>query len=116
MKKTILASVLLVATATTAHAEGTGGLMSSIKPDASLEYAVDAKKWSGDMGVTASVFGLSIRPALDFSYKNGDSMTFDGAEIKGTMPLSQGLSAYSKLNLTNKFKYSDVTVGVAFSF
>jgi hypothetical protein len=114
MKKTILASVLLVATATTAHAEG--GIMSSIKPDASLEYAFEASKWSGDMGVSAGVFGITIRPALDFSYKNGDSMTFDGAEIKGTMPLSQGLSAYSKLNLTNKFKYSDVTVGVAFSF
>jgi len=114
MKKIILASALVVATATAAHAEG--GLMSSIKPDASLEYAFDASKWSGDMGVTASVYGLSIRPALDFSYKNGDSMTFDGAEIKGTMPLSQGLSAYSTLSLTNKFKYNDVSVGVAFSF
>jgi len=114
MKKTILASALVVATATAAHAEG--GLMSSIKPDASLEYAMEAEKWSGDMGVTASVFGLSVRPALDFSYKNGDSMTFDGAEIKGTMPLSTGLSAYSTLNLTNKFKYNDITVGVAFSF
>ena len=114
MKKTILASALVVATATAAHAEG--GLMSSIKPDASLEYALEAKKWSGDVGVTANLFGVSVRPAADWSYSSGNALAVDGFSVKGTMPLAGGMSAYSKLSMTNKMKYSDVTFGVAFSF
>jgi len=90
--------------------------MSSIKPDASVEYALEAKKWSGDVGVTANLFGVSVRPAADWSYSSGNSLAVDGFSVKGTMPLAGGLSAYSKLSMTSKFKYSDVTLGVAFSF
>jgi hypothetical protein len=114
MKKLIIASALVAFSSTAAFAEG--GLLSSIKPDASLEYAFAAKKWSGDVGVTAAVAGVSIRPAADFSYSSGNSVALDGFSVKGTMPISSSLSAYSKLSMTNKMKYSDVTLGVAFSF
>jgi hypothetical protein len=114
MKSLILASALVAVTAVSAHAEG--GIMSSIKPDASVEYAVKAKTWSGDVGVTASIMGISIRPAMDWSYSSGNSIAISGSSIKGTMPLMSGVSAYSKLSLTNGFKYDDVSVGVAFSF
>ena len=114
MKKLLLASALVAFSSTAAFAEG--GPLSSIKPDASLEYAFEAKKWSGDVGVTAAVAGISIRPAADFSYSSGSSVSLDGFSVKGTMPLRAGMSAYSKLSMTNKMKYSDVTLGVAFSF
>ena len=114
MKKILLASALIAFSSTAAFAEG--GPLSSIKPDASLEYAFKAKKWSGDVGITAAVAGITIRPAADFSYSSGNSIAVDGFSVKGTMPISAGLSGYSKLSMTNKMKYSDVTVGVAFSF
>ena len=114
MKKLLLASALVAFSSTAAFAEG--GPLSSIKPDASLEYAFAAKKWSGDVGVTAAVAGVSIRPAADFSYTSGSAVALDGFSVKGTMPLRAGMSAYSKLSMTNKMKYSDVTLGVAFSF
>ena len=115
MKSLILASAIVAVTAISAHAEG-GGLLSSIKPVASVEYAVKAKAWSGDVGVTASIMGITVRPAMDWSYSSGNSIAISGSSIKGTMPISGGLSAYSKLSLTNKFKYDDVTIGMAFSF
>ena len=93
MKKLIIASALVAFSSTAAFAEG--GLMSSIKPDASLEYAFAAKKWSGDVGVTAAVYGISVRPAADFSYTSGSAVALDGFSVKGTMPISTSLSAYS---------------------
>jgi len=114
MKNLLLASALVAFSGAAAYAEG--GPLSSIKPDASLEYALEAKKWSGDLGVTANLFGVSVRPAADFSYSSGNAVALDGFNVKGTMPLAGGLSAYSKLSMTNKMKYSDVTLGVAFSF
>jgi hypothetical protein len=114
MKNLLLATALVAVSSTAAFAEG--GLLSSISPDASVEYAVDAKTWSGDVGVTTTFAGITIRPAADFSYSSGNSLAIDSYSVKGTMPLSSGLSAYSKLSMTNKMKYSEVTVGVAFSF
>ena len=114
MKNLLLASALVAFSSTAAFAEG--GALSSIKPDASVEYALEAKKWSGDVGVTANLFGVSVRPAADWSYSSGNSLAVDAFSVKGTMPLAGGLSAYSKLSMTSKFKYSDVTLGVAFSF
>ena len=114
MKNLLLASALVAFSSTAAFAEG--GPLSSIKPDASVEYALEAKKWSGDVGVTANLFGVSVRPAADWSYSSGNALAVDGFSVKGTMPLAGGLSAYSKLSMTSKFKYSDVTLGVAFSF
>lgn len=114
MKSLILASAIVAVTAISAHAEG--GLMSSIKPDASIEYAVKSKAWAGDVGVTATVAGLTIRPAMDWAYSSGNSIAISGSSVKATMPLAGGMTAYSELSLTSKFKYSDVTIGMAFSF
>lgn len=115
MKSLILASALVVAS-TAAQAEGVGGIMSSLKPDASVEYAFNSKAWAGDVGMTASLGSISVRPAMDWTYSSGNSIAISGSSVKATMPIAGGLSAYSKLSLTSKFKYSDVTVGVAFSF
>lgn len=115
MKSLILASALVVAS-TAAQAEGVGGIMSSLKPDASVEYAFKSKAWAGDVGMSASLAGITVRPAMDWSYSSGNSIAISGSSVKATMPIAGGLSAYSKLSLTSKFKYSDVTVGVAFSF
>ena len=114
MKNLLLASALVAFSSTAAFAEG--GLLSSIKPDASVEYAFAAKKWSGDVGVSAGIAGITVRPAADWSYSSGNSIAIDAFSVKGTMPISGSLSAYSKLSMTNKMKYSDVTVGMAFSF
>jgi len=114
MKNLLLASALVAFSSTAAFAEG--GPLSSIKPDASVEYAFNAKKWSGDVGMTAAVAGISIRPAADWSYSSGNALAVDGFSVKGTMPLAGGLSAYSKLSMSSKFKYSDVTLAVAFIF
>ena len=113
MKTLIIAGTLVTLLGVSANAEA---VSSSIIPDASVEYAFNAKKWSGDVGMTAAVAGISIRPAADWSYSSGNALAVDGFSVKGTMPLAGGLSAYSKLSMTSKFKYSDVTLGVAFSF
>ena len=40
--------------------------------------------------------------AADFSYASGSAVALDGFNVKGTMPLAGGMSAYSKLSMTNK--------------
>ena len=118
MRNLFIAGVIVTLTAMSAQAEGVvrGGLLSMIKPDASVEYGIKTKKWSGDLGVTPNVSRLSIRPALDWGYASGDSFSVSGASVKSTMALSNSLSAYSELSLDKDFKYSDLSIGVAITF
>ncbi len=118
MKRLFLAGAIVAVTAVSAQAEGVikRGIMSMIKPDASVEYGFKSKKWSGDVGVTANVSRLSIRPAIDWNYASGDSFSISGASVKSTMAISNSLSAYSKLSLDSDFKYSDISVGVSIAF
>ncbi len=48
MKKLFLAGAIVAVTAVSAQAEGVikSGIMSMIKPDASIEYGFKSKKWS----------------------------------------------------------------------
>ena len=98
MRKLIIAGVIAVATASAAQSEGimNGGIMSMIKPDASVEYGIKTKKWSGDV--------------------SGDSIAISGASVKSTLAISNSLSAYSKLSLDKDFKYTDLSIGVAIAF
>ena len=118
MKNLFIAGVIVTLTAMSAQAEGVvrGGLLSMIKPDASIEYGIKTKKWSGDVGVTANLSRLSVRPALDWGYASGGSFAIAGASVKSTMAISKSLSAYSKLSLDKDFKYSDLSIGVAIAF
>ncbi len=118
MRKLFIAGVIIALSSAYAQAEGVAkrNILSLIKPDASVEYGLKTKKWSGDIGVTASVSRLSIRPSLDWGYSSGDSFAISGASVKSTMALSDKLSAYSKLSLDKDFKYSDLSVGVAITF
>ena len=114
MKNLILASAIVALSAVSVQAEG--GLMSLIKPDASLQYGFKTKKWSGDMGATATLGRVSIRPALDWSYSSSTSIGVDGASVKSTMPFGSKLSAFSKLSLDGSFKYEDLAIGIELSF
>ena len=119
MKKLFLAGTIVILTAGFASAEGlipSGGIMSMLKSDASVEYGVKSKGWSGDLGATATLGRLSIRPALDWTYPSGGKIGLSSASIKSTLSLSKNLSAYSKLSLDGKFKYEDLSLGMAISF
>lgn len=118
MKNLFLAGAIVTLTAMSAQAEGVirSGIMSMLKPDASVEYGFKTKKWSGDVGVTANISRLSVRPAIDWGYASGDSFSISGASVKSTMAISNSLSAYSELSLDSDFKYSDISVGVSISF
>ena len=118
MKKLFLAGAIVTLTAMSAQAEEgiRGGIMSMLKPDASVEYGFKSKKWSGDVGVTASISRLSVRPSIDWAYASGDSISVSGASVKSTMAISKNLSAYSELSLDSDFKYSDISVGVSIAF
>jgi len=118
MRKLFLAGTIVALSAASVQAEGVikSGIMSMFKPDASVEYGIKTKKWSGDVGVTANLSRLSIRPALDWGYASGGSFAIAGASVKSTMAISKSLSAYSKLSLDKDFKYSDLSIGVAIAF
>jgi len=118
MRKLFIAGVIIALSSAYAQAEGVArsSIMSLIKPGASVEYGFKTKKWSGDVGVTANVSRLSIRPALDWGYSSSDSFNISGASVKSTMTISDNLSAYSELSLDKDFKYSDLSVGVAITF
>ena len=117
MRNLFIAGTIVALTATAAQAESvsSGGIMSMIKPDTSIEYGIKTKKWSGDVGATASLGRISIRPALDWSYSSS-SFSLDSASVKSTIPLLSGLSTYSKLSLDGDFKYSDLSIGLAYTF
>ena len=118
MRNLFIAGTIVVLSTMAAQAEGvsSGGIMSMIKPDTSIEYGFKTKKWSGDVGVTATLGRISIRPALDWSYSSSSSLGIDGVSVKSTVPLLSGLSTYSKLSLDGDFKYTDLSVGLAYTF
>ena len=66
MKSLILASALVVAS-TAAQAEGVSGIVGTLKPDATVEYAFNSKAWSGDVGVSGTLAGITVRPSMDWS-------------------------------------------------
>jgi len=119
MRKLFLAGTIVALTAGFASAEGLAkrsGILSMLKPDASVEYGIKSKGWKGDLGATVSMSRLSVRPSLDWAYPSGGSFGVAGASVKSTLSLSDNLSAYSKLSLDGDFKYSDLSVGVAIGF
>ena len=118
MRNLFIAGTIVVLSTMAAQAEGvsSGGIMSMIKPDTSIEYGFKTKKWSGDVGATATLGRISIRPALDWSYSSSSSLGIDGVSVKSTVPLLRGISTYSKLSLDGDFKYTDLSVGLAYTF
>ena len=118
MRKLFLAGVIIAISSTSVSSEGVvkGGIMSLIKPDTSVEYGFKTKKWSGDVGATATLGRVSIRPAVDWSYTSGSSIGISGASVKSIVPLMGGLSTYSKLSLDGDFKYSDLSIGLSYTF
>jgi hypothetical protein len=117
MKSLFIAGTIIALSTASVQAEGvsTGGIMSLIKPDTSVEYGFKTKKWSGDVGATGSLGRISIRPSLDWSYSSS-SFNIDGASVKSVVPLLGGLSTYSKLSLDGDFKYSDLSIGLSYTF
>ena len=113
MKTLIIAGTIVTLLGVSANAEA---VSSSIKPDASVEYALKTSKWSGDVGITSNFSGLSVRPSLGWSYSNSDSIVIDNAKVKSTVALNSNLSAYSELSLTNKLKYDGVSIGLLYTF
>ena len=118
MRNLFIAGTIVALTATASQAESvpSGGIMSMVKPDTSIEYGFKTKKWSGDVGATASLGRISIRPAVDWAYASGSSISISGASVKSTVGLIGGLSTYSKLSLDGDFKYSDLSIGLAYTF
>lgn len=117
--KLFLAGTIIALSTLTASAEGVikpKSIMSMLKPDASVEYGIKSKGWSGDVGATAIVGRLSVRPSMDWEYPSGGSIGIKGSSVKSTLTLSKNLSAYSKLSLDSDFKYSDISLGVAITF
>lgn len=117
MKSLFIAGTIIALSTASVQAEGisTGGIMSLIKPDTSIEYGFKTKKWSGDVGATATLGRISVRPSVDWSYSSS-SFNIDGASVKSVVPLVGGLSTYSKLSLDGDFKYSDLSIGLSYTF
>jgi len=114
MKNIIIAGAIFALTAVSAQA---GGLLSRIKPDASIEYGFNSEVWSGDVGATLlGPLGVSVRPSLGWSHSSSSSISISGAKVKSVIPVGDNLSAYSQLSLDSDFKYSDISLGVALSF
>tara|TARA_R110002074_G_scaffold258312_1_gene430874 strand:- start:1002 stop:1361 length:360 start_codon:yes stop_codon:yes gene_type:complete len=118
MKSLFIAGTIIALSTVSVQAEGisTGGIMSLIKPDTSIEYGFKTKKWSGDVGATATLGRISVRPSVDWSYTKGSSIGIDGASVKSVVPIMGGLSTYSKLSLDGDFKYSDLSIGLSYTF
>ena len=55
MKTLIIAGTIVTLLGVSANAEA---VSLSIKPDASVEYALKTSKWSGDVGITSNFSGL----------------------------------------------------------
>ena len=112
MKSLFIAGTIIALSTASVQAEGisTGGIMSLI------EYGFKTKKWSGDVGATATLGRISVRPSVDWSYTKGSSIGIDGASVKSVVPIMGGLSTYSKLSLDGDFKYSDLSIGLSYTF
>ena len=113
MRKFIIAGTIVTLLGVSANAEA---ITSTLIPDASIEYALKTSKWSGDVGMTTSFNGVSIRPSVDWSYTDANSIGIDGATVLSTLPIASNISVYSELSLSNKLKYDGVSIGMSYTF
>jgi len=118
MKTFFITSTIFTLSTSFLYAEGLpkNNFLKSIKPDAKVEYALKAKEWSGDVGVTANIMGLSIRPALAWSHTSVNSLGITGTTVTSTMPLNNNVSVYSEISLDKSFKYDDISIGMSYTF
>jgi hypothetical protein len=111
MKKILLISTLVGGLSSAAYADPMGISISG-------DYALEAEKWSSSASYSKKIAGVTITPSFDFSYLSSGNAggLFDGASIGTSYPLGDNLSLNSKLGLTNKWKYEELTLGISFSF
>jgi len=114
--KTILIAGAIALTAMAAHADGVAST-SPLSIDGDISYSMENKLFSIEAGPTMSVGAIKVAPRVASTLAT-DGMKFNltGVSVKGSYDLSSSLNLYSKLSMTKKLKYSDLTVGVAFSF
>ena len=113
MKTLIIAGTIVTLLGVSANAEA---IPSTLIPDASIEYALKTSKWSGDVGMTTSFNGVSIRPSVDWSYTDANAIGIDGVKVVSTLPIDSNISVYSELSLSDELKYDGVSIGMSYTF
>lgn len=113
MRKFIIAGTIVTLLGVSANAET---IPSTLIPDASIEYALKTSKWSGDVGMTTSFNGVSIRPSVDWSYTDANAIGIDGVKVVSTLPIDSNISVYSQLSLSDELKYDGVSIGMSYTF
>ena len=113
MKTLIIAGTIVTLLGVSANAEA---IPSTLIPDASIEYALKTSKWSGDVGITTSFNGVSIRPSVDWSYTDANAIGIDGVKVVSTLPIDSNISVYSELSLSDELKYDGVSIGMSYTF
>ena len=113
MRKSIIAGTIVTLLGVSANAEA---IPSTLIPDASIEYALKTSKWSGDVGMTTSFNGVSIRPSVDWSYTDANAIGIDGVKVVSTLPIDSNISVYSQLSLSDELKYDGVSIGMSYTF
>ena len=104
--KTIITTLALVATSSTAFAEVT----------ATSEYAVEAKAFALSLDHTASYNGIDVSMGADWGMPLKGALDFTGTDVGLGYSLTGGTYLYGKVNLDDSFDYSETTVGVSFTF
>ena len=113
MKTLIIAGTIVTLLGVSANAEA---IPSTLIPDVSIEYASKTSKWSGDVGMTTSFNGVSIRPSVDWSYTDANAIGIDGVKVVSTLPIDSNISVYSELSLSDELKYDGVSIGMSYTF
>jgi hypothetical protein len=114
MKLFLIAGAIALS-ATAVSAEGIPSKPLSI--DGDIVYSVENKNFSIEAGPTMTVGAIKVAPRVASTLAtDGMKFALTGVSVKGTYDLSSSLNVYSKLSMTKKLKYSDLTVGIGFSF
>ncbi len=113
MKSALIAGAVAL-TATGAFAEDAAQKPLSI--DGEVEYSVESKLFTTEVGPTLGIMGLTIAPRAHMTLDTGMDYNFTGVSTKATYGLSSNLDVFSKISADKNFKYQDITIGVAFSF
>jgi hypothetical protein len=104
----IVATAVTFLTASVAVAEGLGVF-------GSLEYAVEAQTVEANVGLDYAMGDFTITPTATINDASG-SVEFVGADVTVTYAIVGSTAAYVTVEADSNLNYSDVTVGVSFSF
>lgn len=116
MKSLVIAAVAVLGLASVAGAEPLTAAHAGFGVNGYGEYTLEAKGVELGLNATYGFDAVTLSGGVVAAKANGGTLDVDHYALGALYTVSDNASVYGKVDLDDKFKYSETTVGVAFKF